>query len=116
MTQEQIMEVLNEQFKNFFKAQGFKVRKEHNGMKATKEDVTLTFYIGYDQFANWYRAQEHVDSQLWVKLPYTDYQVAHYYFKLDTALTLEVLDKIFTDSEFLALLEFEMPKIKKKII
>jgi hypothetical protein len=35
---------------------------------------------------------------------------------LDTALTLEVLDKIFTDPEFLALLEFEMPKIKKKII
>lgn len=116
MTQEQIMEVLNEHFKNFFKAQGFKVRKEHNGMKATKEDVTLTFYIGYDLFASRYKEQEQVDSKLWVKLPYTDYEVAHYYFKLDTALNLGVLDKIFTDSEFLALLEFEMPNIKKKLV
>ena len=116
MTQEQIMEVLNEQFKSFFKEQGFKVRKESTGMKATKEDAALTFYIGYDQFAKWYREQEQVDSKLWVKLPYTDYHVAYYYFKLDTALDIGVLDKIFTDPEFLALFKFELPNIKKKIV
>jgi hypothetical protein len=110
------MEALNEQFKNFFKVQGFKVRKEHSGMKATKEDGALTFYIGYNKFSGWYKEQEHVDSMFWVKLPYTDYEIARYYFSLNTALSLGVLDELFADAEFLALLNFELPNIRKKLV
>ena len=116
MTQEQIMETLNAQFKNFFSARGFKVRKESNGMKAVRLDTRLTLYIGYDRFAKWYKEEEHVDSEFWVKIPYIDYDVARYTFKLDTALNTDVLDKIFTDPEFLALLDFNLPNIRKKLI
>lgn len=106
MTKEQ----LNEQFKNFFKDRGFKVRKEYDGMKATKEDVALTFYLGYDMFAKYYTEKTGLDSKLWVKLPYTDYVVATYVFNLET---VSGLDTLFIDSEFLKLFDFKLPKINK---
>ena len=79
-------------------------------MKATKEDVALTFYIGYDMFAKHYTDSTGIDSKFWVKLPYTYYEVAKYYFNLNT---FSGLDLIFSDPEFLKLFEFELPKIDK---
>jgi hypothetical protein len=116
MTEEQIMETLNAQFKDFFSTRGFKVKKDRNGMKATKEDVLVTFYIGYGQFAYWYREDKQVDSAIWAKIPYTNYDVARYTFKLDTAVSNDVLNKVFTDDEFLSLFDFEIPVIRKKLI
>ena len=116
MTQEQIMETLNAQFKNFFNACGFKVKKERKGMKATNSNVLLSFCIDYDRFADWYIKENQVDSEFYVKLPYSDYNVAIYTFKLDTALSNDVLGQIFTDGEFLALLDFELPNIRKKLV
>jgi hypothetical protein len=106
MTKEQ----LNEQFKTFFKNRGFKVRKDYDGMKATKEDVALTFYIGYDMFAKCYKEETGLDSKLWVKLPYTDYVVANYEFNLET---VSGLNTVFADHEFLKLFDFKLPKINK---
>lgn len=118
MTKEQTMEYVNEQFKNFFKARDFKVRKEGTGIKATKDDVALTFYIVYDCCAKWYQEQEGVNSKLFVKLPYTHYEVARYWFKLDEnpINVLEKLRTVYNDPEFLALLDWELPNIKKKLI
>ena len=109
MTQEQ----LNEQFKTFFTDHGFKVRRECEGMKATNEDVDLTFYIGYDMFSKHYHDKTGLDSRLWAKIPYTHYEVVNYEFALDT---ISGLDVIFTDPEFLKLLEFKLPKKINKIL
>lgn len=119
MVQEHIMEAFNEKFKAFFKEHRFKVRRDYSGMKATKEDAALTFYIGYDCFNKSYREQEQVDSMLYVKLPYTNYTVAKYYFMSTTTNAepnLEVLDKVFTDPDFLALFDWALPEIFKKIV
>ena len=78
-------------------------------MKATREDATFTFYIGYDMFSKGYQEETSVDSKLWVKLPYTDYEVAKYYFKFETF----DLTQIFTDAEFLKLFDFKLPEIDK---
>jgi len=118
MIAQEVIKAVNEKFKTFFENHGYKVRKDYDGMKATSQSTSLTFYISYDCFGNWYQEENNVDSELYAKLPYTEYRVVDYQFKLDgknEAQVITTLDKIFTDSDFLQMLNWKLPNISKKI-
>ena len=119
MTKEQAMETVNKEFKLFFTERGFRVRKDCNGMKATSDDCHLTFYIDYDCFGRHFSEEHNVDSKLLVKLPYTSRDFARYFFKLnaeDITVNLDMLKKLFTDQEFLALTTWKLPDIISKFL
>ena len=118
MITQEVKEAVNEKFKAFFKDHDYKVRREYDGMKATSQSTSLTFYVDCDCFSSWYREENNVDSKLYAKLPYTDYIVLRYEFKLDSkneAQVIATLDQIFTDPDFLQMLNWKLPDISKKI-
>ena len=113
-----IINALNEKFKEFFKDHYYKVKREGNGMKATNQSTSLTFYLDCGCCVGWYQEENNVDSVLYAKLPYSDYIVLRYEFKLedkDLKQSVIVLDKIFTDYDFLQMLDWNLPSIHKKI-
>ena len=118
MITQEIIDAVNEKFKEFFKNHYYQVRRDYDGMKATNQSTSLTFYITYDCFANWYQDENNVDCRLYAKLPYTDYVVLDYTFKLenkDIKQSIAILDKIFADPDFLQMLNWTLPNISKKI-
>ena len=118
MITQEVIDAVNKKFKTFFETHYFKVRKDYSGMKATNQSTSLTFYITCDCYASWYQEENNVDSYLYAKLPYTDCIVLKYEFKADgknEAQIVATLDKIFTDPDFLRMLDWTLPNISKKI-
>ena len=118
MITQEVKEAVNKKFKTFFEDHGYKVRREGSGMKAMSQSTSLTFYITCDIFADWYQEENNVDSYLYAKLPYTDYIILNYEFKADgknEAQVITTLDQIFTDPDFLQMLNWKLPNISKKI-
>ena len=118
MITQEVIDAVNKKFKTFFEDHDYKVRKDYGGMKAISQSTSLTFYITCDIFADWYREENNVDSYLYAKLPYTDYIILKYEFKLDgknEAQIITTLDQIFTDPDFLQMLNWTLPNIRKKL-
>lgn len=118
MTKQEIIEVLNDKFKEFFKGHGFKVRREGSGAKATRASTTLSFYIECDKFASWFRDEHEVDCEIYGKIPFSDYEVVSYRFKLDEndlQHNIDTLDRIFSDPEFVKLIDWSLPEVIKYV-
>lgn len=118
MITQEVIDAVNKKFKTFFEDRGYKVRREYGGMKATSHSTSLTFYLDSDCFGRCYQEENNVDSELYAKLPYTDYKLVEYQFKLDDkneAQIITTLDQIFTDPDFLQMLNWTLPNIRKKI-
>ena len=114
-------EKLNEVAKDYFKTLGFKVIKHKSGYKACKNDVDLTFYFGATVIDTcWSYAEYHGEYRLYVKIPYTDIEVADFFIKLNIVETdaeeEAKLREIFADDDFNKLIKWKLPRINKKFI
>ena len=109
----------DKKFKEFFKAQNYKVRKGKSDLidygeqcHAFSGPSDVSFYINF-----WPNVPDGAEAEVEARIPYTHESPGKFRFKLenDIQTNLKMLEAVFTNKDFKSLLTWKMPNFNQII-